>query len=46
MYDLKALLRITNNRTGTHNLLLIDYENEELITESYDQNHPKVLKVR
>ena len=44
MYDFEAPLRITNkvNRTGTRDLILIDYENEELITESYNQNCPKV----
>ena len=45
VYDFEAPLRITNNRTGTRDLILIDYENEELITEdteSYDQNRPKV----
>jgi len=33
MYDFEAPLRITNNRTGTRDFILIDYENEELITE-------------
>ena len=33
VYDVEAPLRITNNRTGTRDLILIDYENEELITE-------------
>ena len=34
VYDFEAPLRITNNRTGTRDLILIDNENEELITES------------
>ena len=38
--------RIINNRMGPRDLILIYYENEELITEehriSYDQNRPKV----
>ena len=45
VYDFEAPLRFINNRTGTRDLILIDYENEELITEdtdSYDQNRPKV----
>ena len=42
MYEFEAPLRITKSRTGTRDLILIDYENEELITESYDQNRPKV----
>ena len=33
MYDFEAPLRITNNRT--RDLILIDYENEELITEEH-----------
>ena len=33
MYDFEAPLRITNNRTCTRDL--IDYENEELITEEH-----------
>ena len=34
VYDFEAPLRITNNnRTGTRDLILIDNENEELITE-------------
>ena len=33
MYDFEAPLRIINNGTGTHDLILADYENEELITE-------------
>ena len=35
MSDFEAPLRITNNRTGTRDLILIDYENEELITEEH-----------
>ena len=35
MYDLKALLRIINNRTGTHDLILINYENEKLNAQEY-----------
>ena len=35
VYDFEAPLRITNNRTGTRDLILIDYENEELITEEH-----------
>ena len=35
MYDFEALLRMTNNRTGTRDLILIDYENEELITDEH-----------
>ena len=35
VYDFEALLRITNYRTGTRGLILIDNENEELITEEY-----------
>ena len=35
VYDLEAPLRITNNRTGTRDLILIDYENIELITEEH-----------
>ena len=31
VYDFEAPLRITNNRTGTCDLTLIDYEYEELI---------------
>ena len=49
VYDFEAPFRITNNnRTGTRDLILIDNENEELITvtqrktESYDPNLPKV----
>ena len=48
MYNFEPPLGITNNRTGTRDLILIDYENEELITEdteSYDQNCPKVFRV-
>ena len=41
-YDFEAPLRTTNNRTGTRDLMLVDYENEELITESYSQKRPKV----
>ena len=33
VYAFEVPLRITNNRTGTRDLILIDYENEELITE-------------
>ena len=32
VYDFETSLRITNNRTGTRDLLLIDYENIQLIT--------------
>ena len=35
VYDFEAPLRITNNRTGTRDFILIDNENEELITEEY-----------
>ena len=35
VYDFEAPLRITNCRTGTRDLILIDDENEELITEEY-----------
>ena len=35
VYDFEAPLRITNNRTGTRDLILIDNENEELITEEH-----------
>ena len=35
VYDFVAPLRITNNRTGTRDLIVIDYENEELITEEH-----------
>ena len=35
VYDFEALLRITNKRTGKHDLLSIDYENKELITEEH-----------
>ena len=35
VYAFKAPLRITNNRTGTHDLILIDNDNEELITEEH-----------
>ena len=48
VYNFEPPLGITNNRTGTRDLILIDYENEELITEdteSYDQNCPKVFRV-
>ena len=31
--DFEAPLRITNNRTGTRDLIVIDDENDELITE-------------
>ena len=31
----EAPLRITNNITGTRDRILIDYENEELITEEH-----------
>ena len=34
-YDFEAPLRITNNRTGTRDLILINYEYEELITEEH-----------
>ena len=47
VYEFEAPLRITNNTTGTCDYILIDNENEELITEehiiSYDQNRPKVV---
>ena len=33
--DFETPLRITNNITGTPDLILIDNENEELITEEY-----------
>ena len=33
--DFEAPLRINNNRTGTRDLILIDYENIELITEEH-----------
>ena len=35
LYHFEAPLRITNNRTGTHDLILIDNENEELIIEEH-----------
>ena len=35
VYDFEAPLRITNNRTGTRDYILIDNENEELITEEH-----------
>ena len=35
VYDFEAPLRITNNRTMTHDLILIDYKNEEPITEEH-----------
>ena len=35
VYDFEAPLRITNNRNETRDLILIDYENEELITEEH-----------
>ena len=35
MYDFEAPLRITNNGTGTRDLILIEYENKELITEEH-----------
>ena len=35
VYDFEAPLRITNNRTRTRDLILIDNENEELITEEH-----------
>ena len=35
VYDIEASLRITNNRTGTRDRIVIDYENEELITEEH-----------
>ena len=35
VYDFEAPLQITNNRTGTRDLNLIDNENEELITEEH-----------
>ena len=35
MYDFEAPLRINNTRTGTCDLILIDYENEGLITEEH-----------
>ena len=35
LYDFEAPLRITNNRTGTRDLILIDNENEELIIEEH-----------
>ena len=45
MYEFEAPLRITNNRTGTRDLVLIDYDNEELITEDHrtlQSDRPKV----
>ena len=35
MCDFEAPLRITNNRTGSRDLIAIGYENEELITEEH-----------
>ena len=35
VYDFEALLKIINNRTGTRDLILMDKENEELITEEH-----------
>ena len=35
LYDFEAPLRISNNRTGTRDLILIDNENEELIIEEH-----------
>ena len=35
VYAFEAPLGITNNRTGTRDLILLDYENEELITEEH-----------
>ena len=35
VYDFEAPLRKTNNRTGTRDLILIAYENEELIKEEH-----------
>ena len=35
VYDFEVLLRITNNRTGTRDLILIDNENKELIIEEH-----------
>ena len=35
VYDFEAPLIITNNITGTRDLILIYNENEELITEEY-----------
>jgi len=35
MYDFEAPLRITNNRTRTRDLILIDYDTEELIIEEH-----------
>ena len=35
VYDFEAPLRITDNRPGTRDLILIDYENKELITEEH-----------
>ena len=35
LYDFEAPLIITNNRTRTHDLILIDNENEELIIEEH-----------
>ena len=35
LYDFEAPLRITNNRTGTRDLILIDNENEEVIIEEH-----------
>ena len=35
VYAFEAPLGITNNRTGTRDLILIDYENDELITEEH-----------
>ena len=48
VYDFEASLRITNNRTGTRDLILIDNENEELITEEYTilRSEPFYGKVR
>ena len=41
VYDFEAPLRIINNRTGTLDLILIYYENEELITEEHRILRPK-----
>ena len=48
VYDFEAPLRITNNRTGIRDLILIDNENEELITEEYTilRSEPRYPKAK
>ena len=46
VYDFEAPLRINNNRTRICDLILLDYENEELITQNpmirTELRYPKV----